>query len=1071
MERGVSRRGFVAAGALGAAAAAGGPAVAQGAAQGASTRVVGLAVDGVERPLGLQSAKPQLSWRIESDARDVRQGAYRIRVASSPARLAAGEADVWDSGKVVSDQSFGVAYGGPALQSRARLHWSVQIWAQNGAPSAPSQASWWEMGLLAPADWSAAWIAATTPELEADRAAGSHWIWGETGADAAPRQFRFRFDLPAAPLDARLTLMVQSEMTGLWLNGEAMALDPVGQSGSAQAFDLALKPGVNVVALEALAKPANDKDHPIGRVGGVLRMRLADGQVRRLTPSADWKTALGAPQGWQAPGFDDSGWKPAQDVSAPTGKVPWPAEPAIQMRRSFSLSGPVRAARLYVTALGAYEPRLNGRKVGDALLAPESADFNRHALYRVYDVRDALAPGENVLGLIVGDGWYAGAQVIIGRYGYGPPPRRARAQLEIEYADGARQIVGTDGDWRLAASPIRSSENYNGEVYDARRETPGWDGAGFDAAGWEAALPAPTDLPIDAEISPPIRATQTLTPKALASPAPGVQVFDFGQNFAGWCRLRVKGAAGTVVELRFAEILKPSGEIDQSNLRSARASDIYILKGDPAGETFEPHFTYHGFRYVEVRGYPGTPAADAVEGVVIHSDLPVTGRLVVDNPLIDHIWRNTVWSQRSNFMGVPTDCPQRDERMGWMGDAEIFWDAAAFNMDVDAFTRRFMGEVRASQRADGAFTDVSPLPTPLAAGSPGWADAGVILPWTAWRRYGDTAVIDENWSAMDRYLGEILAANPDHLWSHKRGIDFGDWLSLDGKTPGDATTPKDLIGTAFWAHTSSLMAEMAQATGRSDDAARYGALHTAIAAAFSAAYVRPDGQVGNDSQTSSILALRFGLAPPALRAAIGERLAANIRARGTLLTTGFLGTPFSLDVLADTGHVDLAYSLLLRTDYPSWGYMIRKGATTMWERWNGDVGDVSMNSYNHYALGAVSGFLFRRIAGIAPAEPGFRRILVEPALDPRVRAGGADYHSVLGLISTRWRQEADGVALDLTVPPNAVAEVRLPAASASAVREGGRPISRLAGVRVLPSREGLTAFEVGSGSYNFRVVG
>ena len=547
---------------------------------------------------------------------------------------------------------------------------------------------------------------------------------------------------------------------------------------------------------------------------------------------------------------------------------------------------------------------------------------------------------------------------------------------------------------------------------------------------------------------------------------------DFGQNFAGWCRLHVKGAAGTEVELRFAEILKASGEVDQSNLRAARASDLYTLKGDPAGETFEPRFTYHGFRYVEVHGYPGAITADALDGIVIHSDLTATGRLVVGNPLIEQIWRNTVWSQRSNFTGIPTDCPQRDERMGWLGDAQVFWDAAAFNMDVQAFTRRFMGEVRASQRADGAFTDVSPLPVPLVAGSPGWADAGVILPWTAWQRYGGTAVIEENWEAMERYLAQILEANPDHVWRHKRGMDYGDWLSLDGKEPGDPTTPKDLIGTAFWSYTSRLMMQMAEATGRTEDAAKYRALHAAIVTAFNTAYVKPDGQVGNDSQTSYVLPLRFNLLPESLRAEAGDRLADNIRRRGTLLSTGFLGTPFSLDVLTDTGHADLAYSLLLRTEYPSWGYMIRKGATTMWERWNGDVGDVSMNSYNHYAFGAVCGFLFRRVAGISPAAPGFKRILIKPALDPRVPtpAEVTMTRSWGGSRRAGNRGPKGGLTLDVTVPPNTTAEGAVARCSpGQTMVEGGRSLADRADVRLLSTANHLTAVEVGSGTYRFAV--
>jgi alpha-L-rhamnosidase len=1066
MEQHLSRRGFIAASAGGAAAASASPSLAKGAAP----RVVGLAVDGVDRPLGLASAKPLLSWRIESNARGVRQSAYRISCASSLEALEAGRADVWDSGKAASDQSFAVPYGGPVLASRTRVWWRVQVWDQDGKASRPSQPSWWEMGLLKPEDWRAAWLAVTDAATLADHAAGLTWVWGDLPSDPTPRKFRFRFDLPEAPVEARLTVIAQSVLKGLWIDGVSLTPDPPGDSSTSQAVDLVLKRGANLLAFEVGVKAKTSFGQSTGRIAALLRIRMADGSVRRLSSGPDWKTALDGPDGWQSADFDDARWNPAQPTAAPGGPIPWPAEPAMQLRTGFAVKKPVKQARLYATALGAYEARLNGRKVGDALLAPESSDFHKHALCRTYDVTDMLAAGDNALGLMVGDGWYASAQIFTGRYSYGPAPRRVIAQLEIDYADGSRAVIATEPNWRIAPSPIRSSEIYDGEIYDARLETPGWDAPGFDASAWERTSAQPTTVNIDAEVSPPIRAIQTLRARTVTSPEPGVQVFDFGQNFAGWCRLHVKGPAGTRVELRFAEILKASGEVDQSNLRSARSSDAYILRGDPKGESFEPRFTYHGFRYVEVRGFPGTPTADALDGIVIHSDLPFTGRLAVDNPLIEQIWRNTVWSQRSNFMGVPTDCPQRDERMGWMGDAEVFWDAASFNMDVDAFTRRFMGEVRASQRADGAFTDISPVPVPILAGSPGWADAGIILPWTAYSRYGDTAVIDENWAAMERYLEQILDANPDHLWSHKRGVDFGDWLSLDGKNPGDATTPKDLIGTAFWAYTSSLMIQMADATGRSEDAARYRAMRQAIAAAFNAAYVKPDGQVGNDSQTSYILALKFGLLPEALRLQAADRLAANIRARGTLLATGFLGTPFSLDVLADTGHVDLAYSLLLRTEYPSWGYMIAKGATTMWERWNGDVGDVSMNSFNHYAFGAVGGFLFRRVAGIAPGAPGFKRIIVRPAIDPRVRSGGADYDSIMGRISTRWRQTGGGLSLELTVPPNATAEVRLPVAAGGKIREGGRGVGGRSDVRQLRQADNETVLEVGSGTYRFTVA-
>ncbi len=420
---------------------------------------------------------------------------------------------------------------------------------------------------------------------------------------------------------------------------------------------------------------------------------------------------------------------------------------------------------------------------------------------------------------------------------------------------------------------------------------------------------------------------------------------------------------------------------------------------------------------MQIVGYPGRPTPANLDGLVIHSDLPMTGRFRIDNPLVDQIRKNAVWSQRSNFTGIPTDCPQRDERLGWLGDANVFWDAAAFNMDVYGFTlKRFAGDMRDAQTPNGAFSDYAPAARRAIdqPASPAGADAGVALPWTAWRRYGTASIIDANWEAMARYLRYLEESNPDALWAAEPwpSTSATGWRSTPASS-GDPTTPKDLIGTAWWAGATEMAAEMAAATGRTDDGAAWLAdqLHRRIADAFRAAYVDADGRVGNGSQTGYILALKFGLIPEALRPAAAKHLTEEIGGRGGVLSTGFLGTPFSLDVLADIGRADLVYDLLLRTEFPSWGYMIAKGATTIWERWNGDTGDVAMNSFNHYAFGAVGGFLFRRVAGIDAAAPGFREITVAPVLDPRVRRAGADYESVLGRISTDWTWTPGGEGL------------------------------------------------------------
>ena len=1026
-------------------------------------RVTGLKTEQLDAPLGLELAHPRLSWRLESDRPGAAQSAYRVRVAASPGVLAAGGADLWDSGQVASGATFDIAYAGAPLEARQRCWWTVEVWDEAGAPADPAPVATWEMSLLDPADWAAKWLAVETEEDRADRDAGLRWIWSDDDPQADPRRFRLTFRLDA-PAEATLIVGARGRIDVLDLDAGPLEREPpnphaFGAQGVQQLQLGELASGEHTLLAEIAATPNPRDPRPFeGAFAALLKLRGRDGDLQRIVTGADWQTSAGG-----------EAWTAAASAAHPP-RAGWPATGAMLLRRDFEVESPVASARLYATALGAYEAFLNGERVGDALLAPESTDFRLRVLYRVFDVTERVRAGANVLAAHVGDGWYASYVAPGGRYAFGPAPRRFLAQLELSFADGRRQVVATGDGWRISPSPVLASEIYNGETHDARREQPGWSAPGFDDAEWtDARIETGPPGKLTAHAAPPIRVTGKLTARSIGEPKPGVFVFDFGQNFAGLPRLRVKGRAGETVTLRFAEILLPTGEVDQSNLRAAKATDTYVLKGDPAGEIWSPAFTYHGFRYVQVEGYPGTPTAADLEGLVIHSDLPVTGALRIDSPLIEQVWKNAVWSQRSNFTGIPTDCPQRDERLGWLGDANVFWDAAAFNMDVYGFTQRFSGDMRDAQTPNGAFSDYAPAARrAIDQPAPGWADAGVALPWTAWRRYGATSIIDANWDAMARYLRYLEESNPDALWRRNRGLDFGDWLALDARQPGDPTTPKDLVGSAWWARTTEMGHEMAVATGRTDDAAWLDDLHGRIMEAFRAAYVGADGRVGNGSQTGYILALKFGLVPAALRAAAGEHLVGEIEGRGGVLSTGFLGTPFALDVLADLGRADLVYDLLLRTEFPSWGYMIAKGATTIWERWNGDTGDVAMNSFNHYAFGAVGGFLFRRVAGIAPAAAGFREIDVAPILDPgpdpRVRKAGADYDSAVGRISTDWTWTPGGsFKLALTVPANAVAHVALPAhPGREAQLDGAAPDG-------LQRTGEALAFDVGPGVHNIRV--
>ena len=1075
----LSRRNFVALAGAGSLAV---PAIAQDAVRrggGPRAAVEQLQVDRIDQPLGLEAEKPNFSWLLRSEERGVRQSAYRITAAISRAALEAGEL-LWDSGKVASGRTSDIAWGGPPLRSRQRVWWRVEAWDESGAPLPPSAPTWWEMGLLSPGDWTTGWLDAEDAHTRELRRVGLHWIWGAEALHKAPRRFRWTFEVGRPVAEATFYLSAKDSLERLSIDGELLAEPKAWLSwGSLSTFDVtrAINGGRrHVLAMQVGLR--TDQPRPVygGALTAMLRLRYPDGKVEWRTSGADWRTTLAeVPADWSAPAFDDAGWERASPAATIPEVEPWPVAPALTLRHDFTVAKPVRHARLYATALGAYEARLNGQRVGSMALTPEQTDYRVQTLYQVYDVTDQLRVGDNTLGALVGDGWFASAFGYLDlRYAFGPAPKRFRAQLEIEHEDGSSTRVATGPGWRVAEAPIRASDLFWGEDYDARLEQPGWDAPGFDDRRWVAAVAAPApSCALVAQVAPPIRTADTLRAVTVRETRPGTTVFDFGQNFAGWCRLRVRGTAGQKVQLRFAELALPSGDVDQSNLRRARAIDTYILRGDPDGEVHEPRFTYHGFRYVEVTGLTGRVDADTLEAVVVRSDLPITGRLTTSEPMVNGLWRNTMWSQISNLVGIPTDCPQRDERMGWLGDAQIFWDAACFNMDVAAFTRKFMADVRAGQTEAGELPDTAPFPT-RGGGSPGWADGGVILPWTIYQRYGDTRIIEQNWSAMMKWSGYLRSINPDLRWTGDRGLDYGDWLALDAKNPGDPTTPKELIGTAFWAHTTRLMIEMGEAIGRTQDVADLKRLDAGIRRAFLQHHVAAGGRVGNGSQTSQILALRFDLLPPEQRGAAANVLAADIRRRGGKLSTGFLGTPYSLDVLADHGHAELAIQLLLRREYPSWGYMVERGATTIWERWNSDMegvgGGLAMNSFNHYALGAVVGFLYRRLAGIAPAAPGFDRIDIRPLILAPLDHVEGQYRSSKGLIRSAWRRlGSGGVLLDVDIPANSTARVHLPVSGNATIREGGRDLAGRGDVRLAERRDGEAVMEVGSGRYRFSI--
>ncbi len=1027
-------------------------------------------------PLGIDANTPRLSWQSDNSERNWKQAAYQILVASSPELLSAGNPDVWDSGRINSDESVDIGYRGPALNSRHRYYWKVRVWDAAGQPSESSESAWWEMGLLHPEDWKAKWIAWKNPEDRADRE-GIRWIWlkEKNALAVVPKTtavFRMNVTLAEKPRDAALFLAVRGDVTAI-VNGHE-----VGRKKEWGAFDRRdiadqLVVGKNSIEVHVTA-PDVPRSAPNARtktskaaLAALIKITLNDGSLIRIPTNEKWEATL----------EKKAHWKAAQTVGDLTdnrlgdpGPLP---QPAAYLRRDFSVSKSVQNAILYITALGSYRVYLNGSRVGADVLTPDFTDYRKRVLYQAYDVTGLLANGNNAVSALLGDGWYGSPLTWVGMHFF-TPPNRFRAQLELVYTDGSHETVVTDDSWKATASPIVESEIYGGEVYDARLEQDGWKTASFDDSRWTPAVvvDAPS-IAVTSQITAPARVILTLDPKHVTPLASGAYVFDMGQNMVGWVTLKVKGPAGTKVRLRFAEILNPDGTIYTENLRNADATDVYILRGGDE-EAFAPHFTFHGFRYVEVTGYPGTPTLDALKGDVVSS---VSGdpvaKLKTSSDLVNRMWLIGIWGQRGNFLSIPTDCPQRDERLGWMGDAGVFWRTGSYNFDIAAFSQKFIQDIVDAQTSQGAFTNVSPNTLPFGGGetegtsawnegmvgAPGWGDAGVIVPWTTWVQYGDKTIIEKNWDSMQRWMDFIQSRNPDFLRKKGVGPNFADWLAPD------ENTNKDLLATAYWALIAHMMSQMAHAVGKEDDARRYDGLVQNIRSAFQKAYIKDDGEVGTGTQTSYVVALYTKMAPEALEPKLVDKLVKGIESRNWHLSTGFLGTPFLLFTLADHGRSDVAYRLLLNDTYPSWGYMLSKGATTWWERWNGDTGDPSMNSYNHYAFGSVIAWAYRYAAGIdtTPDSAGFKEIVIHPHLDSRMTSARAEYESVYGKIVSDWSGTPTGpFSLKVTIPANTSAKVFLPAILGAHITEDGNPVES-------EQEGGSRVVRIGAGSYSFEV--
>jgi alpha-L-rhamnosidase len=754
--------------------------------------------------------------------------------------------------------------------------------------------------------------------------------------------------------------------------------------------------------------------------------------------------------------------------------------PAPHFRKEFLLGKTVASARVYVTSHGFYELHLNGKKVGDQVLTPGWTSYGKRLQYQVYDVTNQVVKGNNAIGAALGDGWYRGTLAWGNNWAVYGKHLGLLLQLKVIFTDGSETLLVSDETWKASNNgAIRMSDIYNGETYDATKKLTGWNLPGYNESSWTKVSIGNYENRLIASEGSPVRKIQEIKPVKIFRTPKGKLIVDMGQNMVGWLRLKVTGNKGTVVTLRHAEVMDKSGEFYTTNLRAARCQLTYTLAGT-GEETYEPRFTFMGFRFVEVTGFPGELTLDNLTGVVVHSDMAVTGSYESSSALLNQLQHNIQWGQKGNFVDVPTDCPQRDERLGWTGDAQAFCRTAAFNMDVSSFFTKWLKDVSADQKPGGEVPDVIPdvlgkqgsLTTQPSAG---WGDVAVITPWTMYLVYGDKRILENQYPGMKLWVEYIRKkAGDSYIW--KGGSKYGDWLfyhpPVNNHTEPDGHTEHDFIATAFYAYSTSILAATAKELGKTDDEKLYSDLYENIKKVFINEYVTNGGRVGTNSQTSYVLALMFDLLPEDLNKKAAAFLVEDIKSRRNRLSTGFLGTPYLCHVLSDNGYTDVAYDLLLQEAYPSWLYPVKMGATTIWERWDGQKTDSTfqdpgMNSFNHYAYGAIGDWMYRVSAGIETKGAGYKHLILQPHPSKKLTYSKASFESSYGTVSSGWERKGNKITVIVKIPANAVATVTLPVNAAVKATENGKGISENKNISDIRITGNKLLFEAGSGDYIF----
>lgn len=1047
-----------------------------------------------ENPLGIDVKKPRLSWELDSNDRGQKQTAYEVMVSSSLDKLNDGIGDIWETGKISSDQSINIEYGGKQLQSKQRYYWKVRVWDKDGQVSSWSKPAWWEMGLLNQSDWSADWIGKAKKQGDSTiNLADSFWIWYPEGDPAvqAPAEYRFfkrNFDI--ANIDdvtnAQLALTADDQYE-LYVNGDLIVKTEgvVNEWQQGKIYDLTdfLTSGKNTIAVKVLNKSVS----PAGLLGK-LRINYVSGEPLILLTDDKWKSAKNAEGEWQGVNYDISAWSNAK-MLAKYGSGPWGNNvglsegnmPAPLLRKHFAVEKDITSARVYVSGLGYYELHLNGNKVGDRVLDPGHTDYDNTVLYSTFDVTDQLVKGDNAIGVELGRGWYGITTPSVWFWERAPfhDEPKLKLQLDITYTDGSIKTIVTDDTWKAADGPTLFDSVYAGETYDARQEKAGWAKAGFDDSSWNHAVKVePPKGKLQSFQHEPIKITDTMKPVSVKEPKKGVYVFDFGKNVAGWAKLHVEGPRGTEVTLTYGEKLYQDGTVDmsQGNITGQIQQDHYILSGEER-ETWAPKFSYKGYQYVQVTGFPGEATLDSLEGYIIHTDVANNGNFASSNSLINQIHDNTRRALLSNLYSKPTDTPIY-EKNGWTGDAQITAVSAIYNFNMPRFYTKWMNDFLDAQKPSGEIPDIIPTSgwsydgsegwTAVHGPTPDWDIAYFEIPWDMYKYYGDKRILSEMYDGWRKYFDYLSSYAANNIVS----VGLGDWLPAPG---GGGDTA--LTSTAYYYQMADIIAQAAKIMGLEEDFALYTQKAQDIKQSFNDTFFDEKERIYKAragisyKQTSNIMPLALNLVPDDAKADVAASIVKDIKARDNHLATGIIGAKFLLPVLTEYGYGDVAYQVATQTSFPSWGHWIENGATSLYEHW-----ELDSRSRNHHMFGAIDEWFYSHLAGIKPSSPGYKEFIIRPfpSFNKDTKTGlthaKADYDSPYGKINSEWSVSDDHIlSLNISVPVNTTAKVYLPVENKWAVLESSKFAHEAKGIEFLKIEDGSAVYSVGSGNYQFVV--